>query len=99
VEFSDSMAASKAQAATNGMTLDGRYMEVDFAGQNKPGATGATSGTPGESDTVFCGNLGFRTTEDNVWAFFGDQVKNVRIATNPDDGRPRGFCHVEFHTP
>ena len=62
---------------------------------------GPTSGVAGESDTIFCGNLGFNTTEDAIWEFFGQAgtVKTVRIATNPEDGRPRGFCHVEFEEP
>lgn len=61
---------------------------------------GPTSGVAGESDTVFCGNLGFHTTEDAVWEFFGQAgtVKSVRIAMG-EDGRPRGFCHVEFEEP
>ena len=60
---------------------------------------GPTSGAPGEADTVFCGNLGFHTTEDAIWEFFGHAgtVKSVRIAMG-EDGRPRGFCHVEFET-
>ena len=62
---------------------------------------GPTSGKAGEADTIFCGNLGFNTTEDTIWEFFGQAgtVKTVRIATNPEDGRPRGFCHVEFEDP
>ena len=61
---------------------------------------GPTSGAPGEADTVFCGNLGFHTTEDTIWEFFGQagEVKSVRIAMG-EDGRPRGFCHVEFASP
>lgn len=46
------------------------------------------------------GNLGFRTTEDAIYQFFGEcgKVTQVRIAQG-EDGRPRGFAHVEFDSP
>ena len=58
---------------------------------------GANSGAPGESDTLFVGNLGFNTTEDSLGGFFSQcgDVKQVRIALS-EDGRSRGFGHVEF---
>lgn len=98
VEFAKRADAKKALAESNGFWLDGRQISCEFSGQ-KPQMGGPTSGTAGEADTVFCGNLGFHTTEDAIYEFFGDQVKNVRIAMNPEDGRPRGFCHVEFNSP
>jgi RNA recognition motif-containing protein len=41
--------------------------------------------------------LGFRTTADSLKAHFADcgSVRDVRIPYN-DDGRPKGFAHVEF---
>merc|ERR1712060_934496 len=73
----------------------------NHADAKKPTMGGPTSGAPGEADTIFCGNLGFHTSEDAIYEFFGQagSVKNVRIAMNPEDGRPRGFCHVEFNSP
>ena len=61
---------------------------------------GPTSGASGEADTVFCGNLGFHTTEDAIWEFFGTAgtVQSVRVAMG-EDGRPRGFCHVQMASP
>merc|ERR1719246_340201 len=66
----------------------------------KPQLNGPTSGAAGEADTVFCGNLGFHTTENAIWEFFGNAgtVQSVRIAMG-EDGRPRGFCHVQFESP
>merc|ERR1712127_608938 len=66
----------------------------------KPGTDGPTSAAPGESNCVFCGNVGFYTTEDTIRGFFGQagNVTSVRIAMG-EDGRARGFCHVEFETP
>ena len=98
VEFAKRADAKKALAESNGFWLDGRQISCEFSGQ-KPQMGGPTSGAAGEADTVFCGNLGFHTTEDAIYEFFGDQVKSVRIAMNPEDGRPRGFCHVEFNSP
>ena len=100
VEFENRADAKKAMAESNGAWLDNRQISVEFSGQ-KPQMGGPTSGVAGESDTVFCGNLGFNTTEDAIWDFFGQAgtVKSVRIAMNPEDGRPRGFCHVEFEAP
>lgn len=97
VEYETPEQASKAVAAENGAEIDGRVIAVEFSG-SKPGAGGPTSGAPGESNTVFCGNLGFRTTENAIWEFFGNEVSTVRVAMN-EEGRPRGFCHVEFNTP
>ena len=51
----------------------------------------------GEKYTIFVGNLGFRTSEQNVSKFFSEcgNVVGVRIAKG-EDGRSRGFCHVDF---
>jgi nucleolin len=51
----------------------------------------------GERHTVFVGNLGFKTTEDSVKRFFSDcgNVVGIRIAKN-EEGRSKGFCHVDF---
>jgi len=58
-------------------------------------------GRGGDSDgpkhTVFVGNLGFRTSERDIRNFFRDcgKVADIRIAKN-DEGRSKGFCHVDF---
>ena len=100
VEYANRADAKTALAECNGCWLDNRQISCEFSGA-KPTMGGPTSGVAGESDTIFCGNLGFNTTEDAIWEFFGQAgtVKTVRIATNPEDGRPRGFCHVEFEDP
>lgn len=48
---------------------------------------------------VFVANLAWKSTEDDVRRLFedeGEQVEHVRIMTNPDDGRSRGFGFVTF---
>ena len=99
VEYEKHSDCKKALAESNGFTLDNRQITCEYSGQ-KPTQDGPTSGAAGESDTVFCGNLGFHTSEDAIYEFFGQagSVKNVRIAMG-DDGRAKGFCHVEFNSP
>ena len=99
VEFENFSDAKKALNESNGFWLDNRQISVEFSGA-KPALGGPTSGAPGESDTVFCGNLGFHTDENAIYEFFGQagSVKNVRIAMG-EDGRAKGFCHVEFESP
>lgn len=94
------MSAAKALAAWNEKSLDGRTIWIEYSGGMKPRMGNENSGQPGEADTVFCGNLGFSTSEDALGQFFGQigDVKAVRIAMG-EDGRSRGFGHVEFYKP
>jgi len=100
VEYENAKDAHTAREAENGNELDGRAMAVEFSGQNKPQAGGPTSGVAGEANTIFCGNMSFRADEHSIRQFFGQagEVTSVRIAMN-EDGRARGFCHVEFASP
>jgi nucleolin len=99
VEYDNHESAQKAVDAENGNTHFGRQIAVEFSG-NKPQPDGPTSGAPGETNCIFCGNIGFYTTEETIRGFFGQagNVSTVRIALG-EDGRARGFCHVEFETP
>lgn len=53
----------------------------------------------GPSFTCFVGNLGFKTSDYNVKNFFAraGNVVDVRIAKD-QDGRAKGFAHVDFDT-
>ena len=50
------------------------------------------------SCTVFIKNLPFRVTEDEMYEFFEacGEVISVRIATDRETGRAKGFGHVQF---
>jgi nucleolin len=82
----------------------GGFQKPAYGGGNQGGYGGQSQGGfekkfhDGEKFSIFVGNLGFRTTEATVGAFFGDcgNVIDVRIAKNPEDGRPKGFAHVDF---
>lgn len=102
IAFVEYESADQAQAAVdneNGNTHAGRAIAVEVSG-NKPGPAGPTSAAPGESNCIFCGNMSFYTTEDTMREFFSQagNVTAVRIAMG-DDGRAKGFCHVEFESP
>lgn len=62
-------------------------------GFNKP----AQPNYSGETHTIFVGNLGFKTNENTIKNFFckAGNVVGVRIAKQ-EDGRAKGFCHVDF---
>ena len=49
---------------------------------------------------MFVKNMAWSTTEDEVWEFFGQAgtVVSVRMATDRETGRPKGFGHVEFES-
>jgi cleavage stimulation factor subunit 2 len=59
--------------------------------------TGSTSSNQGKND-VFVGNLAFNTTEEQLQQVFSDigRVIHVRLVTDVDTGKPRGFAFVEF---
>jgi len=44
--------------------------------------------------------MSWHTNEDKVREFFGDiaTIRAVRIASDHETGKPKGFCHVEFET-
>jgi nucleolin len=98
VEFETHEAAATALAKTNGQSLDGTAIWVEFSGQAAGGYKPA--GGDGAVTTLFVGNLSFQTSKESIEHFFGQvaAVKDVRIAIGEDE-RPRGFGHVEFMTP
>merc|ERR1711957_567749 len=100
IQYNTHEEAAAAQAGPNGAELDSANLDVQFSG-DRPGPGGPTSGAAGESNTVFCGNMGFRTEEWAVKEFFksAGEVTTVRIAYDRETERPKGFCHVEFADP
>jgi len=100
IEYTDHAHARAALNGTNQKDLDGRTIWVEFSGQAAGGyqPQGGADGAPaGEANTVFVGNLGFRTEQWAIEELFKNcgTINGVRIAMG-EDGRPRGFAHVEF---
>ena len=86
--------------------LDSRPINLDFATPRKEGGSGdyqSRAKTFGDelsepSDTLFVGNLSFDANEDVVGQEFGNHatVLGVRMPTDPDTGRPKGYGYVQF---
>jgi nucleolin len=109
IEYAKAADAKKAIDAENGVEFDGRALKVNYSGDKPPprgefgaargGADAGASrgGDTSDSTTLFVGNLGFKTTQAGLKDFFSScgEVKEVRIPMG-DDGRPKGFAHIEF---
>jgi nucleolin len=104
VDFSSNDAV-EAALALNGSEFDGRTIKVDRS-TSKFDAKGAMEkrqkdfgNAPSEpTPTLFVGNLSWSTTEDGLWEIFGEhgEVKSVRLPTDRETGKPKGFGYIEF---
>ncbi|KAK7053839.1 hypothetical protein R3P38DRAFT_3577417 [Favolaschia claudopus] len=104
VHFTTTAAVEEA-LKMNGQEIDGRAVKIDYGRpadksrqrETRAKAFGDSESAP--SATLFVGNLSFGVDEDKVWSFFtecGGNVKSVRLPTDRDTGRPKGFGYVEF---
>lgn len=103
VEFATTEAV-EAALLLNGKEIDGRPVNIDKSEQKDKGAVrekraekfGDSASEP--SAVLFVGNLSWDCTEDQVWEVFGEHgdVKSVRLPTDRETGRPKGFGYVEF---
>ena len=84
--------------------VDGRAINVDFSKPKAPPSQRQDrSKSFGDqlsavSDTIFVANLAFEATEDMVGEEFGKHgnVLGVRLPTDMESGRPKGFGYVQF---
>lgn len=55
----------------------------------------------GQKHDIFVGNLAFNTTEEQLHQAFSDigRVIKVRLVTDIETGKPRGFAFIEFEDP
>jgi nucleolin len=87
--------------ALNGNEFEGRTLTIEKTkpkGERPPRELNRQQEPRDPASTkVFIGNLSYSTTEANLRQLFENcgEISNIRIATG-DDGRPRGFAHVEF---
>jgi len=93
--------AASVDAALNmaGTEFLGRQLKVSKAG-DKPVRRDAPPAARPDNSVVFVGNVSYNCTEDDLRAFFAGcgAIKSVRLARG-EDGRPKGFAHVEFDEP
>lgn len=105
VDFVEKSSAT-ASLELNETEWEGRTVKVNYS-QPKADRGAAAGGAPkrvfndelsAPSQTLFVGNLPFSATEDQVWEIFGEygKVSSVRLPTDKEDGRPKGFGYVEF---
>ena len=81
--------ASAGEAAENGSSHAAR----SAAG---PGPSGRANKTPGYN-VAYVGNVAFEVTPDELRGVFKDcSVKLVRLHTDANTGRSKGYAHVHF---
>jgi nucleolin len=103
VTMASSQQGNAAVEAMSGAEIDGRQIRCNLSadksqlGQRQERAPRQFNqgGDVGESKSLFVGNIPFSCTQETLGQFFGDGVTEVRIAMG-EDGRMRGFAHVEF---
>ncbi|KAG2035370.1 hypothetical protein BDR03DRAFT_1093265 [Suillus americanus] len=103
VHFTSADAVEKA-LQMNGKDIDGRAVNIDKSTppdksavrENRAKSFGDTQSPV--SSVLFVGNLSFGVNEDQLWEVFGEHgdVKSVRVPTDRESGRPKGFAYVEF---
>jgi nucleolin len=96
--------AVEAALLMNGKEIDGRAVNIDkslprnqsTARENRANTFGDKQSPP--SAVLFVGNLSFNLGEDQLWEAFGEHgdIKSVRVPTDRESGRPKGFAYVEF---
>lgn len=90
-------AAVEAALKLTGTDFMGRALKINKAG-DRPARKDAAPARA-ESNVVFVGNVSYNCTEDDIRALFAScgTINGIRLAMG-DDGRPKGFAHVEFET-
>lgn len=103
VDFTDSETAEKAVEALRGAELLGRPLRVDHAQRRDDKSTPRTFADRRntEQHSVFIGNLAWDMTKDLVEDMLTDVLgpnlfTKVRLATDRDTGKLKGFGHVDF---
>ncbi|KAI0029683.1 hypothetical protein K488DRAFT_26712, partial [Vararia minispora EC-137] len=105
VDFATPEAAERA-IELNGKEIDGRPIKVDrstrtsgdnkFKAEKRARAFGDQVNEP--SSVLFVGNIPWNADQDALYEVFADygEIKNVRIPTDRDSGKPKGYAYVEF---
>ncbi len=102
----------RAIAELNGILLLGREIKVNSAMRKQEGEEGPAAprvsqqfgkGSSAASYSVFVGNVAWDVSQELLENMMDDilgpgQFTKVRVATERDTGRPRGFAHVDFRS-
>ena len=96
VRFTTSEAVEKA-LLMNGQEIDGRSVIIARDNRDNREKVFGDKQRSAPSSSLFVGNLSPDVSEDTVWSFFEDYgVKSVRLPTDRDTGRLKGFGYVGF---
>ena len=107
VEFADLTSVEKA-LQLSGKEIDNRPVNVDRSTNNKASGGQGNAGearraaygdeTNPPSSVLFVGNLSWDASEDSLWEVFAEygDVKSVRVPTDRESGKVKGFGYVEF---
>jgi len=102
VTFATTEAADAAISLNGTKEVDGRTLNLDKSTDVGPNrekraqAFGDVRGAP--SKVLFVGNLSWNTVEDTIWDAFSEygEVSSVRLPTDRESGRPKGYGYIEF---
>lgn len=102
VTFATTEAVEAAISLNGTKEIDGRTLNLDKSADVSPNrekraqAFGDIRGAP--SKVLFVGNLSWHTVEDTLWDTFSEygEVSSVRLPTDRETGKPKGYGYVEF---
>eukprot|EP01038_Epipyxis_sp_PR26KG_P005565 gene5565-7687_t len=105
LDFNDKTEAEAAVSALSGLQFDGRSIKVDVSEprERRP-STGNNNFRAPSENSVYIGNLEFSVSEQQIMEMCNDLVgagiaQKVRIITDKETGRPRGFGYIDFSNP
>ncbi|KAI8322899.1 RNA-binding domain-containing protein [Martensiomyces pterosporus] len=106
VDFATDEARKKAIEASGEVDIEGRKLKVEETTSSAReagakfdgGSDGKGKKKSDKLNTLFVGSISFNSTEESIRAAFSKygHIAAIRLPTDPDTGRLKGFCHIEF---
>lgn len=102
LDFNSPEEATAAIAKLDGFDFMGRALKADHAQKRDPATRPAPGSRPSRENSVFIGNLAWDVNEELAVEMLNDVLgpnggfTTVRIASDRETGKPRGFGHVDF---
>ena len=103
LKFYEKKSAVAAMKDADNIVVGGRNLQIRYSNdknsQIKGGNGNSAKKGPATEFGVFVGNISYKCTENDLKKFFKDcgKIAEVRIAKR-DDGKLKGFAHVDFET-
>lgn len=102
IALSETSLGSRSLLIKNSKSFEGRPKVEKMANAGEEGGgQQPAQGTKKANQKIFVGNLGFDTTEDDLWAHFEKcgSIDWVKVATFEDTGKCKGYGWVRFKSP